>query len=89
MSKNNALTEKDIALDLMASSKGTISTLSKALTETTNSELRETLKNELTACVNSHNRLSDIAISKGWYNAHENPEQQIQNELSNINSVIQ
>lgn len=83
------LTEQDIALDLITSSKSTITTLAKTLTETTNSELRDTLKNQLTACVNSHYRLSDIAMSKGWYNAYDAPDQQLQQNLSAINSVTE
>ncbi|WP_097027663.1 spore coat protein [Clostridium peptidivorans] len=81
MTQNNTLKEKDIALDLLASSKGTIATLAKVLTETTNPQLRDTLKSELNNCINSHYRLSDMAINKGWYNAYENPEQQLQQEL--------
>ncbi|WP_026885805.1 spore coat protein [Clostridium beijerinckii] len=87
--KNNSLSEKDIALDLITSSKATITTLAKVLTETTNSELRDTLKGQLTACVNSHYRLSDIAQNKGWYNANQDPQQQLQNELSSIGSITQ
>lgn len=87
--QNTTLTEKDIALDLMTSSKGTIATLAKVLTEATNSQLRKTLKNELAACINSHYRLTDIAISKGWYNAYATPEQQLQQELSGVNTVTQ
>lgn len=87
MEQNNQLTEKDIALDLIASSKAEITALAKALTETTNPQLRETLKNQLTACVNSHYRLSDISIDKGWYNANGNPQDQLQQELSSIGSV--
>ncbi|WP_160690677.1 spore coat protein [Clostridium sp. C2-6-12] len=89
MPQNNQLTEKDIALDLMTSSKSEITTLTKVLTETTNSELRNTLMNELTACVNSHHRLSDISINKGWYNAHETPDKQLQQDLSCINEITQ
>lgn len=89
MPQNNQLTEKDIALDLLTSSKTTITTLAKTLTETTNPQLRETLKNQLTACINSHYRLSDISISKGWYNAHEDPSKQLEQDLSSIGSVTQ
>lgn len=85
--QETTLTEKDIALDLITSSKATITTLAKALTETTNPQLRETLKNQLTACVNSHYKLSDISISKGWYNAHEDPSTQLQQDLSSIASI--
>lgn len=87
MEQNNKLTEKDIAIDLITSSKATITTLAKALTETTNPQLRETLKNQLTACVNSHYRLSDISINKGWYNANKNPQEQLQQDLSSISSM--
>lgn len=89
MDQNNKLTEKDIALDLITSSKATVTTLAKVLTETTNSQLRDTLRGQLTACVNSHYRLSDIAINKGWYNAHQDPQQQLQQELSSIGSTNQ
>ncbi|WP_315071725.1 spore coat protein [uncultured Clostridium sp.] len=87
MEQNNQLTEKDIAIDLITSSKTTITTLAKVLTETTNPQLRETLKNQLTACVNSHYRLSDISINKGWYNANKNPQEQLQQDLSSISSM--
>lgn len=89
MDQNNKLTEKDIALDLITSSKATVTTLAKVLTETTNSQLRDTLRGQLTACVNSHYRLSDIAMNKGWYNAHQDPQQQLQQELSTIGSITQ
>lgn len=89
MAQNASLTEKDVALDLMTSSKSTIATLAKVVAETTNPLLRKTLKDELTTCINSHHRLSDIAIDKGWYNAYENPQQQLQSELSGINTITQ
>jgi Coat F domain. len=50
MPQNTQLTKKDIALDLMTSSKAEITTLTKVLTETTNSQLRNTLMSELTTC---------------------------------------
>ncbi|OPJ60712.1 spore coat protein [Clostridium chromiireducens] len=87
MEQNKQLSEKDIALDLITSSKATITTLAKVLTETTNVQIRDTLKGQLSACVNSHYRLSDIAMNKGWYNAQQDPQQQLQQELSSINSI--
>lgn len=87
--QNNQLSEKDIALDLLTSSKATITTLAKVLTETTNPGLRDTLKGQLSACVNSHYRLSDISMNKGWYNAHQDPQQQLQQDLSAIGSITQ
>ncbi|WP_297426795.1 spore coat protein [Clostridium sp.] len=89
MDQNTTLSEKDIALDLITSSKASIATLAKVIIETTNPDLRNTLQGQLTACVNSHYRLSDIAINKGWYNAQGDPNQQLQNELSSIGSLTQ
>ncbi|MBD7910496.1 MULTISPECIES: spore coat protein [Clostridium] len=89
MNQSTTLTEKDVAIDLLTSSKATVTTLAKAITETTNPQLRDTLRNQLTACVNSHCRLSDIAINKGWYDAYATPEQQLQKDLSEISTVTQ
>lgn len=85
--EENKLTEKDIAMDLLNSSKASIGTLAKVLTETANPNLREVLKTELTNCVNSHHRLSDLVVTKGWYDAYGNPNQQLQTELTQINSI--
>ncbi|MGE5627411.1 MAG: spore coat protein [Solirubrobacterales bacterium] len=82
--EGNQLTEKDIAMDLINSSKASIGTMAKVLTETANPNLREALMTELTNCVNSHHRLSDLAVTKGWYDAYANPNQQLQTELSEI-----
>lgn len=89
MAQNTSLTDKDIALDLLTSSKTGVTTLAKALTETTNPQLRQTLKTQLTNCIDSHCRLSDMAINKGWYNAYESPQEQLQQDLSNINTLMQ
>jgi similar to spore coat protein len=82
MLQANSLSDKDIALDLLIGSKATINSLAKTLTETTNSLLRETLRNQLTASVSSHYRLSDIAISRGWYNAYAEPQEQLKQDLA-------
>jgi similar to spore coat protein len=71
----------------MISSKSAITILTKVLTETTNSQLRDTLKTELTTCVNSHHRLSDIVINKGWYPAQDQPMQQLQKDYENSKSL--
>lgn len=87
MEQNTALTDKDIALSLMAKSKTGITALAKTLTETTNSQIRETLKSQLTDAVSSHYKLSDMAINKGWYNAKQDPQQQLQSELASIGNI--
>lgn len=83
------LQDKDIALDMLITSKSDIGMLTKAITETTNPQLRQMLTNQLNTCINDHFRLSDMAINKGWYNAYANPQQQVQQdviEAQNLNS---
>lgn len=89
MENNNQLTDKDIAADMMASSKATITALAHTLTEATNPQIRETLRNQLTASLNSHYRLSDIAIAKGWYDAYTEPEQQLRQNITMVSQMNQ
>lgn len=84
---NMALSDKDIALDMMAASKTSLGLMAKALTETTNPELRKVLNGQLTSCINKHHRLADIAISKGWYKAYETPENQLKNDVREVELV--
>lgn len=86
---NDHLSDKEIALDMLASSKATVTTIAKTLTEATNPQIRETLRNQLTASINSHYRLSDISIAKGWYNAYAEPQQQLKQDLTAVNQVTQ
>jgi similar to spore coat protein len=85
---NMEMNDKDVAMDMLTTSKSRITSISKVLTETTNSQLREVLKNQLTSCVSSHFRLSDMAISKGWYNAYDDPEQQLKKDLNGARSLV-
>jgi similar to spore coat protein len=85
---NNSLQDKELALDLLASSKNDIAMLSKAITETANPQLRQMLTNQLNACINDHFQLSDLAIQKNWYNAFASPGQQIKQDLQEAEKLI-
>lgn len=86
---NSALNDKDIAMDMLITSKGDITSLAKAVTETTNPQLRQILSSQLTNCINEHFRLSDIAINKQWYNAHANPQEQIKQDIQEMQNLSQ
>lgn len=79
--------DKEIALELIAISKSDILSLATAITETTNPQLRELLKLQLTNSINEHYSLSDIAVNKQWYNAFINPEQQLQQDVNKIQDL--
>lgn len=85
---NMEINDKDVAMDMLAGSKARITSISRVLTETTNPQLRDLLKTQLTSCVSSHFRLSDMAISKGWYNAYDDPEQQLKKDLNGARSLV-
>ncbi|SHJ22509.1 Spore coat protein CotF [Clostridium amylolyticum] len=86
-SSNEQITDKDIAMDMLTSSKGDIGQLTKAITESTNPQLRLTLTNQLNSAINSHFRLSDMAIKKGWYEAHTCPTELINKDLGEFQGM--
>lgn len=84
----NNLTDKDIASDMLKDSKFGITSISMAAAEATNSELRKMLNIHLTASINEHHRLSDMAINKNWYKAFDTPQQQLKSENNEINNIL-
>jgi similar to spore coat protein len=87
--KNTTLNDKDIALEMLVSSKFNIEVLAKSITETINPQLRQILNSQLNMSINEHFRLSDMAINKQWYNTHDNPQQQIQQVIQEVESLSQ
>jgi similar to spore coat protein len=79
--------DKEVAIDMLLSSKASIGTLTKAVIEAKNPQLRQILNCQLTNSINEHFKLSDIAINKQWYNAYSNPIQQIQQDITEIQNV--
>lgn len=86
--RGNNLTDKDIASDMLKDSKFGITSVSMAAAEATNSELRKMLNGHLTATINEHHRLSDLAINKDWYKAFDTPQQQLKSDNNEINNLI-
>lgn len=89
LSDNKKLSDKDIIIELLNSSKRDISMFSKAVTEAANPLLRTILTNQLNVCISDHFRLSDIAASKNWYNPFTSPGQLIKQDLQETDSLLQ
>ena len=85
---SSLLDNKDVALDMLSSSKAGVGMLAATIVETTNPQLRQMLTSELTAAINGHFTLSDMAIQKGWYDAFSNPQQQISKASKEADSLI-
>lgn len=80
---DNKLGDKDIVLDMIKDSKFSATSLSAAVAEAVNPELRKILKQQLDKAVTEHFELSDIVINKDWYPAQEQPMKQLQEEYQN------
>ena len=79
---NTTLSDKDISYEITKDSKFNINCITKAALETVNPELRELLSSQLTSTLKKHFELSDIMIKKGWYSASDDPNQQLQKDIS-------
>lgn len=86
--KNSSLADKELALDMLTSSKADIAMLSKAVSEAANPQLRQILTNQLNSCINDHFQISDLAVQKGWYNAFASPGQQIKQDLQEAEAIV-
>lgn len=84
---NGNFSDKDMGLDMLIGSKFGIEALAKTITETTNPQLRQMLTSQLNMNINEHFRLSDMAMNKQWYNAYATPQQQIQQDLKEAESL--
>jgi similar to spore coat protein len=86
--KNNSLADKELAQDMLTSSKADIDMLSKAVAEAANPQLRQILTNQLNSCINDHFQISDLSVQKGWYNAFASPGQQIKQDLQEADAIV-
>lgn len=82
------MSDKDIASDMLKDSKFGVSMLSMAAAEATNPQLRQLINGQLTASVNEHHRLSDIAIKKGWYKPYPSPQEQLSNDYKESQGLV-
>jgi len=81
--------DRDIALNMLSASKAGVGMLSAAIVETTNPLLRQMLSTQLTAGISGHFQLSDMAIQNGWYNAYDEPREQINSVSKETENIIQ
>lgn len=86
---DETMDDKDVCLNMLSASKGSIAMLAAAITETTNPQFRQFLTTELTSAINSHFALSDMAIQKGWYNAFGTPEDQVLEVSNDMQNMMQ
>jgi len=79
------LNDQIITTDFVISLKSTIQNYCVAITEVTSAELRTTLKNQLNAAIDTHEKISDYMMNKGFYHAYDKEEQK--NEILEISRL--
>lgn len=87
MGVDNALGDQEIASDMLKDSKFALISLGKAVTETTNPQLKQLIFSNLLTAVEQHHQLSDLASKKDWYKPFLTPQQQVRNDLSMAQNI--
>ncbi|MCP3809267.1 spore coat protein [Paenibacillus sp. SEL1] len=87
MTGMGGMTDQVIASDLLISAKSGIKSYAIALTESTSSEVRNVLCDQLSKAVNLHEQIFNYMKNNGYYNAYE-PDQQIQMDIQNADKAL-
>ncbi|MBC5638308.1 spore coat protein [Ornithinibacillus sp. BX22] len=67
MAGMGGMTDQVIATDLLISAKTGIKNYAAAITETATPEIREALREQLIMAIESHEKITNYMISKGYY----------------------
>ncbi|MFL0250418.1 spore coat protein [Clostridium neuense] len=86
---NLKLDDRSITVDMLKDSKFNITTLCNATSEAINPQLRQIIDTQLSMAINESHELCDIAIGKNWFEAYEDPEQQLKDDLNDSKRVLE
>ncbi|MDS1030585.1 spore coat protein [Bacillota bacterium LX-D] len=81
------LTEQVIATDFLISAKAGVRNYAAALSETATPEVREVLRRQLNAAIETHEKITNYMIDKGYYHVL-NPQEQIQVDMKAADTVL-
>lgn len=87
MTGMGAITEQVVATDFLITAKTGIKNIATALTETSTKEVRETLRQYLNDAIDTHEKISNYMISKGYYEP-DNLSKQLQIDLSAAQTAL-
>ncbi len=75
MAGMGGMTDQVIATDFLISAKSGVINTAMAVTEAATPELRATLREQLSSAIDTHEKISNYMISKGYYHPHNLSEQ--------------
>lgn len=81
------LADSAIALDFLLSVKNAIRNYAVAITESTNSELRKALHNQMEAAIDLHGEISELMMNKGWLHPY-NVVEQFQLDMKSAQAAV-
>lgn len=81
------MTEQVVASDLLFASKTAIKSYAAALAEASTPEVTNTLRRQLDVAINSHERITNYMMDKGYYHPY-NPVQQINVVMQATDTVL-
>lgn len=84
---NNKLTEKDLMHDLIASEKQVISGYSTGITETSCTNLRDTLVTNFKNAQDTQYKVFDAMRQKGWYQIKDAQDADVQKAKDDANTM--
>jgi similar to spore coat protein len=83
----NTMTDQVIATDFLIAAKAAVNDYAIALTETATPDVRTVLRKQLNDAINTHERISNYMINKGWYHAY-NVQEQIRLDMKNAETAL-
>lgn len=84
---NMNMADPDIAIDMLKDSKFALHSLAIAISETQNPAMRDMLVNVLNATIDSHYKLSDLAMNKNWYQPKLAPLDMLKQDVATAQSL--
>lgn len=85
---NSTLTEKDLMHDLLTTEKQIISGYSVGITESSCTNLRDTLINNFKSAQDVQYRVFDAMKQKGWYATKDAPDNEVQDIKNKSNQMM-
>lgn len=82
-------TDEVIAQGLMALGKVKIMTYCTALVESFTPEVRQILGSHLQEALAAHQRMTDLAVKRGWYKADASPHELLQQAVAQAQPLLQ
>lgn len=88
MEPNGNFTEKEMMQDLLTTEKQVISSYSTGITETSCTNLRNTLINNFRSAQDVQYKVFDAMRQRGWYPTKDAPENEVQQLKTEANQMV-